>query len=62
MPVTEHAKRMAQWAKRRKLIKRQFDNGATAIQLAETHGVDVQRIYQILKKEGATFRSYGAKK
>lgn len=63
MPTTDqYTKQMAEWAKKRRLILRQFQKGATARQLADTHDVSLARIYHILKKEGATFRSYGAKK
>jgi hypothetical protein len=63
MPSTDpYAKQVSEWAKKRRLILRQFQQGATARQLADTHDVSIARIYFILKKEGATFRSYGAKK
>lgn len=63
MPTTEeYEKQMAAWSKKRRLILSQFKKGATARQLADTHDVSVARIYFILKKEGATFRAYGAKK
>ncbi len=55
-------KQVAEWAKKRRLYKRQFDNGATVKQLSDTHGISYQRMYALLKKEGATFRKYGDKK
>ena len=61
MPDT-FEKQVAEWAKKRRLYKRQFDNGASVKKLADTHGMSYQRMYVLLKKEGATFRSYGSKK